>query len=280
MKKVFVLGIMGLILLGMASVSSAAKLHVEWCPCAGADGYKVYYGTTSGVYSNSWDNGTSTTYDSDPLPEGVYFVKVSAVYGTSEAFSGEKVVVAVENGDSAAGWSVLKGALPVPGYDSLLPGNALYFNPVVTVAVASSKVSIANVPASAVNLYYNFNATGSGGYVAVSMTTKSKGLVTLYYKLQDSNSLGTTTAILGIGSTMNDGQWHTIHFAGLGHSGGFPAVGIISARCRFAADLSQRWAGRHGGPERGRSDGLDFRHYGHVFCRRAGQGRRGRRLAI
>ncbi len=206
-----IMAVLALVLCCWEGTGAAARLHVEWCPCAGADGYKVYYGTTSGVYDNSWDNGTSTMYDSNPLPEGVYFVAVSAVYGTSEAFSSEKVVVAVENGDSAAGWSVLKGALPVPGYDALLSGNALYFNPVVTVAVAASKVSLANVPSSAVNLYYDFNATGSGGYVAVSMTTKSKGLVTLYYKLQDSNSLGTTTAILGIGSTMNDGQWHTIH---------------------------------------------------------------------
>ena len=76
---------------------SASALSVDitiaWDPNSEADlaGYKIYYGTASGVYGTPITIGTQTTYTITGLPPGTYYVAVTAynTLGVESGFSNE-----------------------------------------------------------------------------------------------------------------------------------------------------------------------------------------------
>jgi len=70
------------------SGESGGTIHLAWDADAGVAGYKVYYGTTSGVYSSSTDVGNVTTYGLTGLTKGeTYFIATTA-YNISHNESG------------------------------------------------------------------------------------------------------------------------------------------------------------------------------------------------
>jgi hypothetical protein len=73
------------------SASHAGDIHLTWDPVQGASGYRVYYGSASGVYGSSITvSGTSATITG--LPDcATHFVAVKAFNGAGESnqFSNE-----------------------------------------------------------------------------------------------------------------------------------------------------------------------------------------------
>ena len=84
--------------------TSAGQIKLVWNPLTGADGtpltdvagYKIYWGTSPGTYTNSVDVGNVRTYTLDGLAEGqIYFIGITA-YDTlhsQSAYSNEVVGV-------------------------------------------------------------------------------------------------------------------------------------------------------------------------------------------
>jgi len=75
--------------LACAGSALAADVTLAWDANTESDlaGYKVYYGTASGVYGTPITIGTQTTYTVSSLPPGTYYFAVTA-YNTSGLESG------------------------------------------------------------------------------------------------------------------------------------------------------------------------------------------------
>ncbi len=59
------------------------KIYAAWAPVTNAKGYKIYYGTASGVYSNVIDNGNNTSRILTGLTDGTaYYITVTAYFDT------------------------------------------------------------------------------------------------------------------------------------------------------------------------------------------------------
>jgi hypothetical protein len=71
----------------------AADITIAWDANAEPDvaGYKVYYGTASGAYGSPIILGTQTTYTISGLPDGIYYVAVTAfnTAGLESGYSNE-----------------------------------------------------------------------------------------------------------------------------------------------------------------------------------------------
>jgi hypothetical protein len=81
-------------------ISEAAELRLSWKPSRSRDiaGYKVYYGTSSGSYSDVVDVGDVTTFRLENLSDGVrYYVALTAYdrAGNESGFSEEGSAVAM-----------------------------------------------------------------------------------------------------------------------------------------------------------------------------------------
>ena len=102
MKKLFFSAI---IILLMFSVANAKTIKVSWDANTESDlaGYKVYYGTASGVYGDPIDTGlaTSTTIQLSPSVGTTYYFAVSA-YDTSANESELSDEASLFVGDSVA----------------------------------------------------------------------------------------------------------------------------------------------------------------------------------
>ena len=101
MKRLLLL-ISFLILLPSAE---AAYLDLAWDPNEEADvaGYKVYYGTSSGDYTNSVDVGNRTNYRLDDLIDDVIYHIALTAYdraGNESGFSGEVTGVGLPEEDA------------------------------------------------------------------------------------------------------------------------------------------------------------------------------------
>lgn len=59
---------------------TAPTTNADGSAVSGTLAYKVYYGTTSGVYTNEVSAGAATTLTVSDLPAGTYYVVVTAYY--------------------------------------------------------------------------------------------------------------------------------------------------------------------------------------------------------
>lgn len=91
-RNIFSLSILLTIILLNASVLLAGDATLSWdapttnedgTPLTDLSGYKIYYGTSSGNYSQSIDVGNITTYTVGNLTEGVTYFFVATAYDTS-----------------------------------------------------------------------------------------------------------------------------------------------------------------------------------------------------
>jgi len=77
---------------GNATLSwDAPTANADGTPLTDLAGYKIYYGTSPGVYSAIVDAGNSTTYVVKNLTRGTYYFTVTAynTSGNESSFSGE-----------------------------------------------------------------------------------------------------------------------------------------------------------------------------------------------
>jgi hypothetical protein len=82
-------GLFALIFLSFAGMALSQNVTLQWDANTETDlaGYKIYYGTASGVYGTPVVSGTSTTYTVTGLAAGTYYFAVTA-YNTSGLESG------------------------------------------------------------------------------------------------------------------------------------------------------------------------------------------------
>ena len=78
-------------LIGLGEDSIAGQLKLAWDAVAGATGYRLYYGTSSGNYASSVDARNQTTATVSSLTDGArYFFAVKAYNTTTmSGFSNE-----------------------------------------------------------------------------------------------------------------------------------------------------------------------------------------------
>ena len=88
MKKTCILWIiMSFMLAWFVASAEAASVVLQWSPSDTATGYKIYYGTASGVYNETVrDVGNVLTHEIGPLGVGTYYFAATAYnqYGESE----------------------------------------------------------------------------------------------------------------------------------------------------------------------------------------------------
>ena len=82
-----------LLILACSTPAIAADLTLSWDPNSESDlaGYKLYYGTASGIYGTPITLGIETTYTITGLPPGTYFFALKAfnTQGLESGFSNE-----------------------------------------------------------------------------------------------------------------------------------------------------------------------------------------------
>ncbi|MBF0533193.1 MAG: fibronectin type III domain-containing protein, partial [Candidatus Omnitrophica bacterium] len=76
----------------ITAVGGARQVTVNWSAVPGADTYKVYFGTTSGVYTGSASAGIATSYTLKNLDSGtIYYFRVAAVNAGGEGVKSDQV---------------------------------------------------------------------------------------------------------------------------------------------------------------------------------------------
>ena len=88
--SVFRLVIICLSCLAIGAVANAATVTIGWDPSAGPDvaGYVIYWGTQSGVYSNSLDAGNQTQQSVAGLADGTTYYLIVKAYNSTGMLSG------------------------------------------------------------------------------------------------------------------------------------------------------------------------------------------------
>jgi hypothetical protein len=78
---------MGIVFVALFS-GIALGASLAWDPVSGAQGYRVYWGTSSGSYPNSRDVGSATQYNLNNLPladKTTYYLTVTAYNSAGES---------------------------------------------------------------------------------------------------------------------------------------------------------------------------------------------------
>src|SRR5262245_10953974 len=80
---------MCVVCLAISAAANAATLTLAWDPSSGPDtsGYVIYWGTQSGVYSNSLDIGNQTQQQVSGLADGTTYYFVVRAYNSARALS-------------------------------------------------------------------------------------------------------------------------------------------------------------------------------------------------
>lgn len=85
-RKTTIFGISVLLIFLIGVYSNALGATLSWTASTGeATGYKLYYGTSEGSYTQNVDVGDVTSYSTDPLPltEGTPYYFVVTAYNSS-----------------------------------------------------------------------------------------------------------------------------------------------------------------------------------------------------
>ncbi|MFC7149667.1 cadherin-like beta sandwich domain-containing protein [Cohnella cellulosilytica] len=147
------------------------KLTAQWTPVAGADHYRIAYGTASGQYSETVDNITGTSSEIEPLRDWTrYYLVVTAVNGSVESDPSNEGNAMVESAGLPSGDASLSQLAVSSG--TLLPA----FSPEIrsyTVSVADSEASVDLTPTAASSAYRSITVNGAP---AVSGAASSVGL--------------------------------------------------------------------------------------------------------
>jgi hypothetical protein len=78
---------------GFTASASGSTLTFSWNAVSGAEGYKLYYGYSSGNYVGPLDLGNTTSRTFSGMPDGTYYLAVTAYTGTDESgYSNEESV--------------------------------------------------------------------------------------------------------------------------------------------------------------------------------------------
>lgn len=125
----------------LTTVVSAGEINVAWDPAPGATGYRVYYGTTPGVYSSSITTPSASATISGLQDCTSHYIAVKAMNGAgeSEQFSNE-----------ISGWPrpavTTSGSLRVmQGGQAVLDVTGANFQPGATVSLDDTQISLGSV---------------------------------------------------------------------------------------------------------------------------------------
>ena len=185
------------------NAGAAVSVDLEWDPNSEADvaGYKLYYGTASGTYTETVDVGNTTTATAANLiPGTTYFFAVTAynLEGLESLTSNEILVSPLGNAptlSTIAGQTIAEdsgtGALPFTVGDAeTAPGS-------LTVSGSSSNTVL--VP----NAALVFGGSGSGRTVIVTPAPNQSGTATITLTVSDGTMTAASTFLLTV-SAVND----------------------------------------------------------------------------
>jgi hypothetical protein len=80
---------------GFNVLVSDNTLTLSWDAVSGAEGYTLYYGTSTGDYTGTFDLGNSTGMVFEDMPEGTYYLAITAYAGPDESGDSEEIGVTV-----------------------------------------------------------------------------------------------------------------------------------------------------------------------------------------
>jgi hypothetical protein len=70
---------------GFTASVAGTTLTISWDVVGDAEGYKVYYGNSSGEYVGSGDLGNLVSMVFESIPEGTYYLAITAYTDTEES---------------------------------------------------------------------------------------------------------------------------------------------------------------------------------------------------
>jgi len=154
-----------LLLILLPSAVSAGTIRLAWDPVGDPDlsGYKVYYGTSSGVYTNSTPTGSQTSVELTNLQEcKVYYLAVKAVDA---------------NGNESMGFSneISGMSAPVPGMVS--PNSAKQATNFQNVTIYGTNFDTQARPDFGPDILVNSYSTTSCSQMTANITITSAAMV-------------------------------------------------------------------------------------------------------
>jgi hypothetical protein len=190
----------GLLFLSGVQVSSAAKVSLAWDtdPDPTVVGYKVYYGATSGVYTNSIDVGDVTSATLSNLVDGVTYYFSATAYDTTglESDYSAEVVGAMPSPNAPptlnaiTSFAVNEGApLQTVNLSGITSGST---NELQTLTVTASSSNPGLIPTPAVS-YSSPNTTGTLTFTPVALGFGSSVITVTVNDGSASNNIVTRT---------------------------------------------------------------------------------------
>src|SRR5262245_34394106 len=87
MRALTISTVLATVLAAAVSASSAGTVALQWDPASGAAGYRVYYGTAAGNYTNQMDVGSATQATVSGLADCMPWYFAVKAYDPGGAFS-------------------------------------------------------------------------------------------------------------------------------------------------------------------------------------------------
>ncbi|MDQ1284465.1 MAG: hypothetical protein QG620_813 [Patescibacteria group bacterium] len=203
----------------------AGQLTLAWNPSPSpAVGYRLYWGTSSGNYSQSANAGNIDHYTVDGLAEGETYYFVVTAYDISEnesdyseelSYAMPSSAIVIEDGEDATNWVKTSGSGLVTSifdFDVSESGSdVLAFGSTSATILSAYRVPLSGSDISNKNITWKckyLQALNSFFVVNISSTFGARNI---YYRPLDTSTLGASTNIFyGIGIAMKDGAWHTV----------------------------------------------------------------------
>lgn len=103
---------------GFSASASSSTVNLSWGAVSGASGYKLHYGTSSGTYIGSADLGSGTSYVINNVPDGTYYLAITAYNSAGESCYSNEVSITISQADGDVGDMVR-----VPAGEFIMGGN-------------------------------------------------------------------------------------------------------------------------------------------------------------
>lgn len=213
------------LLLWCVTAQAAENVTLAWDPSPGptVSGYRLHYGTASGVYTEVKDVGNSTMATVYALVPGLtYYIVVTAYNSVGESLPSNEVSFAVTTAQAGLTAQPSNGGIQVtvtdsPGItDSVYASDDLDSWTLLTSAVNSTGTLVIEDPVGPNRFYQAINNTGTSDPVGVvSLPIAASGLSFLAISLLNPVSYqGTITSFGSYSVTDGNANWATDQFDG------------------------------------------------------------------
>jgi fibronectin type 3 domain-containing protein len=235
--------------LSLLDNSTGTTVIVRFGDSPSASSYRIYLGTSSGVYTSSTAASANTNDTLSALVPGTtYYLAAVAFIGTvPSGYSNELVVTPVvaptaptafvtAPTEVTVSWSA-PGGISITGYDVLRSTDQVSFTTIKSAIAAGTTTYQDQTVAAGLTYYYKFRTSGPTPYIDSSISLPVTVGVIPETPLQlTAEATSTTSVLLGWGSIYNASQYNI--YRGTSSGGPFAKIGSATALVNSYTDAS------------------------------------------